>query len=105
LQNDWTYSTAKTVIERMYRKVFDPAQSHGSMYVVNGTGPSHGALAGFFADHILDVDSIPAAMFARASTSTTKNWPNCVSHEGSNATQKKRRTERTSMWRIRESCR
>lgn len=70
LQNDWVYSTAKTVIDRMHRKgILSRRSVHGiNVYEAQVTRPQ--ALARwlrFFADHLLDVDSDTAvAMFAKS---------------------------------------
>lgn len=70
LQNDWTYSTAKTVIDRMHRKgILTRRNLHGiNVYAANVNRPQ--AMARwlrFFADHILGVDSDTAvAMFAKS---------------------------------------
>lgn len=70
LQNDWTYSTAKTVIDRMHRKgILTRRSLHGiNVYTANVSRPQ--AMARwlrFFADHILGVDSDTAvAMFAKS---------------------------------------
>lgn len=70
LQNDWTYSTAKTVIDRMHRKgILGRRNLHGiNVYTAIVSRPQ--AMARwlrFFADHILGVDSDTAvAMFAKS---------------------------------------
>lgn len=70
LQNDWTYSTVKTVVDRMHRKgLLLRRNLHGiNVYTTNVSRPQ--AMARwlrFFADHILGVDSDTAvAMFAKS---------------------------------------
>jgi predicted transcriptional regulator len=70
LENEWGYSTAKTVIDRMHRKGLLSRRSvHGiNVYQPEVTRPQ--ALARwlrFFADHLLGVDSDTAvALFAKS---------------------------------------
>ncbi len=70
LQNDWTYSTAKTVIDRMYRKGTLARRNLHGINVYTAIVSRSQAMVGwlrFFADHILGVDSDTAiAMFAKS---------------------------------------
>lgn len=70
LENEWVYSTAKTVIDRMQRKgVLNRRALHGiNVYTANITRAQGLARwLRFFADHLLGVDSETAvAMFAKS---------------------------------------